>query len=123
MLGQLLLERRARRDGGLRRGAVPFASPSFAAKPMRCTLPVGLFGISLTTSTWRGTLKSAMRLMANWRMSFGVTCAPGRNTMADSDVLTQRGVGDGKGDGLRHGRMLQKYFVDFLRRRLSPRHD
>ena len=50
---------KARRQGAL------VASPSLAAKPIRCTLPVGPFGISLTMSTWRGTLKSAMRPMAN----------------------------------------------------------
>ena len=63
--GQHLLEGRPRRDEGPRRGDGAVASPSFAAKPMRCTLPVGPFGISLTMSTWRGTLKSARRPMAN----------------------------------------------------------
>ena len=39
------------------------------------------------------------------------------------DVLTQRGVRDGKGDGLCHRRMFQEHFVDFLRGYLSRHRD
>ena len=94
-------------------GAATVARPSFAAKPTRCTLPVGPFGSSSTMSTWRGTLKSATRPMANWRMSFGVAAACGPQYDGRRDVLAQRGVGDGKGYGLCHRRMFQEHFVDF----------
>src|SRR5437763_9917108 len=64
--------------------SIQLASPNFAARPTRWTLPVGPLGSSLTMSTWRGTLKSATRPTTNRRMSCGVAAAGWRNTMADA---------------------------------------
>ena len=47
-------------------------------------------------------------------MSFGVATACGPQHDRRGDVLTQRGMGDGKGYGLCHRWMFQEHFVDFL---------
>src|SRR5262245_12729748 len=39
-------------------------SPSFSARPMRCSLPVAPFGISSRKTSLRGTLNPASRLAA-----------------------------------------------------------
>src|SRR5258708_3465701 len=54
------------------------ASPSFAAKPIRCSFPVAPFGISFTKTIFRGTLKSAKRLEANSLSSRSVRVWPSR---------------------------------------------
>ena len=53
-------------------------------------------------------------------MSFGVAAASRPQHDRRGDVLTQRGVGDGKGYGLCHRRMFQEHFVDFLRGDFLP---
>ena len=53
-------------------------------------------------------------------MSFGVAAACGPQHDRRRDVLTQRGVGDGKGYGLCHRRMFQEHVVDFLRGDFLP---
>ena len=69
------------------------ASPSFSAKPMRCGLPVGPFGISLTKTTWRGTLNSAKRRNTNSRSSMSVDAVFSRSTMATPTSSPRRSSG------------------------------
>src|SRR5262249_40824238 len=56
------------------------ASPSFWARPTRCSLPVAPFGISARKRIRLGTLKSAIRSDAKARNSLSLTFAPSRST-------------------------------------------
>ena len=47
-------------------------------------------------------------------MSFGVADSVGPQHDRRRDVLSQRGMRNGKGYGLCHRRMFQEHFVDFL---------
>src|SRR5205085_248376 len=56
--------------------------PSFAARPMRCNLPVRPFGISRTKKNLRGTFHCSSRCAANSRSSRSVQVFPSRSTTA-----------------------------------------
>src|SRR3954468_852254 len=58
------------------------ARPSFAANPIRCSLPVAPLGISSRMTTFLGTLKSARRAATKSRMSRSLAAWPSRKTTA-----------------------------------------
>src|SRR5262249_15055680 len=60
----------------------PEPSPSLAASPMRCGFPVAPFGISVRSTTFRGTLKCGSFRAQKSRSSRSVAVAPSRSTTA-----------------------------------------
>ena len=93
-------------------------SPSTSARPMRCNLPVGPFGIWSTTTICLGTLYGARRSDANTVRSAGVTPAVGIQDDGDSDFFTERRVRHREGDRLTNRRVLRQSVVDLTRRDL-----
>ena len=65
VLGQHLLERRPWRDEGPRQAQCWSRDPAWPPSRYAALCRSGLLGFRSTMSTWRGTLKSAMRPMAN----------------------------------------------------------
>src|SRR4030095_11480766 len=60
LAGQRQLRAQQAADGaGAVNADLHAVSPSLAARPMRCSLPVAPFGISARNTIFRGTLKSA----------------------------------------------------------------
>ena len=58
------------------------ANPSFAARPMRCSLPVAPLGISARSRILRGALNAARRSERKARSSASLALMPSRNTTA-----------------------------------------
>src|SRR6267143_1921096 len=56
--------------------------PSFAARPIRCNLPVRPLGISRTKTNLRGTFQCSSRRAAKSRSSRSVQVWPSRSTTA-----------------------------------------
>ena len=119
MLGQQFLQRRSWRDEGLREGG-PVARPSLAAKPIRCTLPVGPFGISSDDEHLARDLEVGDAPDGELTNVFRRRRSVGPQHDRRRDILPQRGMRDGKCHGLCHRWMLQQHFFDFLRGDFLP---
>ena len=93
-------------------------SPSFSARPIRCSLPVAPLGISSMKMIFAGTLKSASRVAANSRSSRSAAAIALAEHHRRADLLAERAVGNGEGHHLRHGRVIHQHLVDLARRDL-----
>ena len=80
-------------------------------------MPVGPLGISSTMTMRRGTLKGARRSDANRRSSFSVTPGSAQDDRS-RDILAQVGIGQRKGHGLGHRRVVEQNLIDLARRDL-----
>ncbi len=116
--GELCADQTAHRAGAEDADFHDAESPNFAARPMRCSLPVAPFGISSRNTILRGSLKSARRSAAKSFSARSVTRLSFAQHDGRRDVFAQRVVRHREGDHLLNRRMIHQHFVDLDRRDL-----